>query len=126
VRGRILAAQVVTVVGCHHRQAEVAAKRQELTVHLHLPVDAVGHQLHIQILRAKDLAIAVERLRRFPHVLAEDMPIHLTLETSRQTDQARRMLGQEVLIDAGPIVKAFEVRFADQARQVLITLIVGG
>ena len=41
VRGCILAAQVVTVVGCHHRQAEITAKRQELTVRLQLPVDAV-------------------------------------------------------------------------------------
>jgi hypothetical protein len=86
----------------------------------------MGHQLDVQIVWAKDLAVAIERLCRFPHVLAEDMPIHLALEASRQTDQPCRVLGQEILIDAGPIVKAFEVRFADQARQVLIAFIIGG
>jgi len=60
-------------------------------------------------------------------VTAADTAIEeLIRDRVRRRFPSHGVLGEEFLIDTRPIVKPFEMGFADEACQVLIALIIGG
>ena len=117
----VLLLGVMAVVGGGQRQAERAGQADELGVDLFLRRQAVVHELDVEALGTEDLGVLAGRLeRRLVHAAGQaDRP----LRRFRQPDRAirpLRVLGQEVLIDAGPVIEALDIGLGQQDGQVAV------
>ena len=126
MRRGVLLAQVVAVIGGNDRQPEVLAELQEFGVGPALSVHPVIHELQVHVVGPQDLAVAVDGVARLFQVAVQDVSVHLSLETARKADQPLRVFRQEFLVDARPVVEAFQERLAQQPREILVAGEVSG
>ena len=69
---------------------------------------------------AEDVAVLARRGERAVALPRDELHTELGGQAPRQTDDPLRVLGQELLVDAGPVVEALEVGGRDEAQQVPI------
>ena len=119
VRLVVVLAQVVHVVGAHHRQAEVAGDAGQAAVHDLLLVEALVLQLEEEVVGAEDVAVRRRRGAGLLQPILVDAFGDLALETARQADEALAVLREQVLVDARLVVEAFRVAGRDQLDQVV-------
>ncbi len=101
--------QVVHVVGRDERQLELAGERHDAAIDDLLLLDALVLHLEEEVVLAEDVAQPRRRLERRPRLLHFERARHLALEAAAQADEALRMLRQQFLVDAGPVVEPFGV-----------------
>ena len=123
VRLVVVLAQVVHVVGAHHRQAEVAGDAGQAAVDDLLLVEPLVLQLEEEVVGAEDVAIGGRGGARLLEPILVDALGDLALETARQPDQALAVLREQVLVDARLVVEAFGVARRDQLDQVVEPLV---
>jgi hypothetical protein len=123
VRLVVVLAQVVHVVGAHHRQAEIAGDAGQAAIDDLLFVEALVLQLEEEVVGAEDVAIRRRRGARLLQAILVDALGDLAFETARQADQALAVLREQVLVDARLVVEAFRVAGRDQLDQVVEALV---
>ena len=101
--------QVVHVVGRNERQLEIARERDDAAIDDLLLLDALVLHLEEEVVLAENVAQPRGRLERGTRLLHLERARDLALETAAQADQAGRMLGQQFLVDARPVVEPFGV-----------------
>ena len=101
--------QVVHVVRRNQRQLEIARERDDAAIDDLLLLDALVLHLEEEVVLAEDVAESRRRLERGTRLLHLERARDLALETAAQADEAGRMLGQQFLVDAGPVVEPFGV-----------------
>ena len=126
MRLRVVAVHVVEVVGRAQAQAEFFAEARQNTVDLGLPVDAMALHLEQEAVLAEDVAVRGHRLARAVDVTVDDPARSLTLQAAGQGDQSGRMLGQDLLVDAGLVVHPLHLTDGAQAHEVEVAVVVGG
>jgi hypothetical protein len=72
---------------------------------------------------AENVAQTCRGLERRPGLLDLQRARHFAFETTAQTDQPFCMLGEQFLIDARAVVKAFRISRRDQLDQVLVAFV---
>jgi len=124
VPDRIVLVGVVRVVGRDPLDAHLGADLHQLVVQRRLHVDAVVLELEIETV-AEHLAV----LRRLP-ARQREVPRHdrlgdLRRQTTREADQPLRVLGEQLMVGAGPVVEAFEPRPRRDLHEVVVAAVVG-
>ncbi len=114
--------QVVDVVRAHERQVEVAGNRRQADVDDALVVDALVLHFEEEIAVPEDVAIGRRRLHGLGVLLGADPGRDLALEAAAEADEAGRVGGQEVLVDARLVVEALGVSRGHELDEVVIAL----
>ena len=115
--------QVVDVVGRDQRQVQLAGEREQALVDDLLLLDALVLHLEEEVARAEDVAQAGGRLERRLRLLDLQRARHFAFQAAAQADQALRVLREQLLVDARPVVEAFGVAGRRQLDQVLPPLV---
>jgi hypothetical protein len=123
VRERVVAAQVVAVVGRHRGGAGLRGQPQEVRNDRGLLGKAVVHQLDVEIALAEDRLVLEERPLGRGEVSARQGAGYLPLEAPGQADEPLRMLGQEGLVHARAVIEARQIGLGDQPDQVSVALL---
>ena len=122
---RVVAVNVVQVVGGAQPQPEVLAQRGQRGVDLLLLVDAVALDLEQESVLAEDVAVGRDRLLGSLEVVVRDPARDLSLEAARQRNQPFRVLGQDLLVDARLVVHALHLPDGAEAHEVDVALVIG-
>ena len=122
----VVAVDVVQVVRRAKAQPELLPKASERVVDLDLAIDAVALHFEQEAIRAEDVSIRRDRLARPVDVAVHDPARGLTLEAARKRDQPLRVLGQDLLVDAGLVVHALHLADRAEPHQVEVAGVVGG
>ena len=126
VRPRVLLLDVVDVVGGHALEPELLRPGNELAIDLGLLRDAVVLELEIEVSRPEGLLEEIDRVPGALQVVLQDGLGDLAGEASAEADEPLSMGGQQLLVDAGLVVVALEMRRGDQLDQVLVADLVPG
>ena len=118
MRLRVLALRVVQVVRGDDRQAGPTGELDELGQDLALLGQPVILELDEEVPGAEDVPVRRGHLVGLGCLTAEQQLRDLGREAPREPDQALAVLGQELLVDPGPVVEALEVRVGDQLEEV--------
>ena len=81
--------------------------------------------LEQKVVLAEDVAIRCDRLPRAVDVAVDDLAGRLALETTRKGDQALRVLGQDLLVDARLVVHPLHLADGAKPHQVEVALVAG-
>ena len=112
--------EVVDVVGAHEGQTEVPGDRLQPDVDGSLFLDALILHLEKEVARPENVPERGRRLARLAGLFDAQAGGDLTLQTAAQTDQSRRMLGQQLFVDTWLVVEPFRVAGRHQLDQVVI------
>ena len=118
--GRVLAVEIVAVVGGYQGNARLPCQRLEAGEHHALLRQAMVHDFH------KVIALAEKRLHlkrilfRVLRAALQQQLGQIAAEARRQTDQPLGMLPEQVIVDARLVVKALRKPRADELDQVVI------
>ena len=115
--------QVVHVVGRNQRQLEIARERDDAAIDDLLLLDALVLHLEEEVVLAENVAQPRRRLECGARLLHFERARDLALEAAAQADQSGRMLGQQFLVDARPVVEPFGVAGGHQLDQVLVAFV---
>ena len=124
VRAGVFAAQVVGVVGGDERNARIHGKAVDLRSQPLVLLEAVILNFEEEVLFAEDVAIGVGEAARVFVFVGEDGFVEVAAQARREADEAFRMGGQQIFIDARLVVKAFEKRRGNQLDEVLVAFLV--
>ena len=82
----------------------------------------VMHQLQV-VAVAEDVSIPTGSLPSLGQVAArsQNIPCQLARQTPGENDDPLRVLGQQIAVDARPIVETLEVRFRGELQQISVT-----
>ena len=119
--GRILAAQIVGVVGHHQGQAGFPGQAQQQRVDPPLLRDAVVLQLQVKALRAEDPAVFQRGLLRAVVIAGAQSAGDRPGQAGRKGNEALGMAPEQVHVDAGFSVEALEKAHRDQIAQIAVT-----
>ena len=122
VRLVLIAPDVVQVVGDDEVQAHLPPERDQLGVQGALLGQPVVLQLKEEALAAEDLLVDAGRLAGQVPVVHFESLGDLAAQAGRRADQALRVAGQMLVVDAGLVVVALEVSVGDQPAEVLVAL----
>ncbi len=126
MRLRVVAMHVVEVVGRAQAKPELLAEAGQRLVHRLLAVDAVALHLEQKTILAKDVAIGGHRFARAIEVSVGDPAGRLTLQAARKSDETVRVLGQDLLVDAGLVVHPLHLPNGAELHQVEVAVVVSG
>ncbi len=124
VRARVFAAQIMRVVGGDERNAgfdrqAVDLRRQPLVL-----LEAVILNFEEEVLLAEDVAIGIGQAAGVVVFIVEDGFVEVAAQARREADEAFRMRGEQILIDARLVVKTFEIGRRNQLDEVPVALLV--
>ena len=102
---------------------ELARERDDAAIDDLLLLDALVLHLEEEVVRAEDVAQPRRRFERRPRLLHLERARDLALEAAAQADEALRVLGQQLLVDARPVVEPFGVAGRHQLDQVLVAFV---
>ena len=102
---------------------EIARERHDPAVDDLLLLDALVLHLEEEVVRAEDVAQPRRRLERRPRLLDLERAGDFAFEAAAQADQPFRVLRQQFLVDARPVVEPFGVAGRHQLDQVLVALV---
>jgi hypothetical protein len=120
----LAALRVVGVVGGHQRDAQVPGQADQERVDRSLLGETVLLQLDIEGPRAEQVP---ERCRRLPglgFLTGHQHPADLAGQAPREADQPLRPLGEQLPVDARPVVEALQVGVGDQPEEVPVARLV--
>src|SRR5204863_9681475 len=120
----IAAPEEVNVVGRDQTEPEFAGEFWQMRSALRLLGHSVSVQLDEKIARPENVAIFRGQILRFFNVAGLKSAVDLTGETTAQADQTIRMRGQQILVDARPIIKTVQMRRRNQLYQIVIACLV--
>ena len=124
VRAGIFTAQVMRVVGGDERNASFYGKTIDLGREALVLFQAVVLNLEEEILLAEDVAISVRQAAGVFVFIVEDGFVKIAAQACREADQAFRMGGEQVLIDARLVVKAIKEGRRNHLDEVLVAFLV--
>ena len=124
VRIGILAAGVVPVVRGNQRQIEVSCQLHELPGNFLLPVHAVVLDFDVEVIRAKQIAIAERQFPRLLLVTIPERPRNLARRTTRKANETLVILLQQFVVCPRLVVEAFQLRLRRQLDEILVALVV--
>ena len=116
----VVGPRVVQIVRRHHRHADVARQLDLFGQDRPLIGEAVILHLDEVAVGSEDVAILPRGGQRARLLAGEQLDPDLGGQAARQADDALGMLGQELLVHAGPVVEALEVGLRDELQQVAI------
>src|SRR6185503_13590384 len=105
------------------RQLQFARERDDAAIDNLLLVDPLVLHLEEEVVLPKNVAQPRRGLERRTRLLHLERAGDLTLETAAQPDQSGRVLREQLLVDARPVVEPFGVAGRDQLDQVLVALV---
>ena len=112
---------VVAVVGGDHRDAHFAANAGDHRVQAGELLVAVV--LHLEVVMAiEDLPVPLRDTHRALAVTLLDAPVELSRGAAAEHRDARRVLLQQLAVDARLVVEALQVRLRDERDKVLVAL----
>ena len=120
----ILPVEEVDVVGGHKRQAELSGQSDDLRVDLLLRLETVILELEVEVALGEKRGVGPGGLLGLLVLAAGQEEVDLALETARQPDQPGGVPGQELLVDARPVVEALEISLGQELAQVPVALFV--
>ena len=122
LRGGVVAGQVVGVVRRHGRDAGLLREPEEVRQDLPLLREAVVHHLDEVAVLAEEVVVLQGRPLR-PAVVARPEPLgDLRVQASRERDEPRVVLLEELPVHPRLVVEAGQVRLRDEVRQVAVPL----
>ena len=121
VRGGVLGAEVVAVVGGDEGEAHLACERDQLPVHALLRRQAVVLDLDVEA-TVEDAGQLLGRAARPLRLPVGQVVGHLAAETARERDQPPAELAQQLLVDARLVVEALAIAGGDQLAEVAVAL----
>ena len=110
VRAGVFAAQIMRVVGGDERNAGFDRQAVDLRREALVLLEAVVLNFEEEILLAEDVAVGVGQAAGVFVFVVEDGFVEVAAQARREADEAFRMGGEQVLIDARLVVEAFEDR----------------
>ena len=122
----VLLHRVVEVVRRDERDAEGSGERDLFREHAALIGDAVILELHEEPVGTEDVAVAPRGLLGSAILPGEQQRRQLARQTSREADDAFRVLGEELLVHAGPVVEALEIGRGHELQEVAVPGLVLG
>ena len=111
---------VVQVIGGHERQGGVPGQAQELLVQAALFGEAVILELEEEVALPEDVAIGRRGAPCLGPVVGAEGARHFAVEARREPDQAFRVAGQALEVDARLVVVALEVSVGGQPAEVAV------
>jgi hypothetical protein len=108
------------------RRVELFGQFHQFGEHFFLVGQPVVHQFHKKVFFAENLPVLVQRLFGFFRPVGQQRSGHLPFQTPRQPHQPFGVLGQNLFVDAGFVVIAFQKRLGGQFHQVAVTRFVDG
>ena len=119
--GRVLAVEVVAVVGRHQRDARLPRQRLEPGKHRALLRQAMVHDFH-KVVALTEKRLHLKRIRfGFLCPALQKQLGQIAAQARREADQSLGMLLEQLVVDTGFVVKALGKPGADELDQVLIT-----
>ena len=123
VRLVIAVAQVVDVVGDHHREIELPRQRRQAVVDDLLLAQPLVLHLEEEVALAEDFRVLPGRRPRLLDLVLVDALGDLALQAAAEADQAGAVRLQQFLVDAGLVVEALRVAGGHQLDQVVVALV---
>ena len=123
MRRGILGFEVMTIVGRHQRDAEVAAEPHQRLVKGGLTVEVMALDFE-EVVVAELLLVPACGLTRPLFLAVGQGAQDFAGQAATQDDQPLMMFRQQLFIDARTIIKAFEVPSTDEFDQITIALII--
>ena len=120
----ILTAGVVPVVRGNQRQVEFPCQLHELPGNLLLPVHAVVLDFDVEVIRAKQIAVAERQFPRLLLVPIPERPRNLARRTTRKANETLVILLQQFVVRPRLVVEAFQLRLRRQLDEILVALVV--
>ncbi len=124
VRPRIALAHVVRIVGGNERNARLLRQPQQFRNHDLVLIQAVILNLEKEVLLSEHVGVAVGQTLGFLIAIGHDGLVDVAAQAGRHRDQALGVPGQQILVDPGFVVKAFEKRGGHQLQQIAIAILV--
>ena len=122
LRGRVLAVDVVGVVGGDQRDLEVGRELEQPVADPLLDGEVVVHQLEEVVVAAEDVLEVGGRLAGGVVVAVAQVHLHLARRATGGADQAGRVLGQQLAVHAGLLEEAVLPGAAGEPEQVVHAL----
>ena len=121
VRGRVLAPEVVGVVGADERDAGLLRDVDQSRVDAPLLLEPLVLQLEEKVALAEDVAQDGGLLQGRVEAVLEQPLGHGALEAGRERDQPLRVPGEQLLVHPGLVVEPLEIGERHELREVLVT-----
>ena len=118
--------QVVAIVRRHQRDSRIGRQPDQFAIGLFLLRDAVVLKLEIKVLVPEDVLVVKGRFLGIVVPPLEQKTGDLAGEACRHADKPFAVLSEQFLVDAGFVVKSFEVGLGNELNEVLISLFVPG
>jgi hypothetical protein len=119
---RVVMVQIVAIVRGDQRNPGFLGQPHDFRIHALVDFQVLILNLQEEIVLTKDVAQAVGVLARQIVLLFNNRLGHRAAQASRQCDEAFAVLGQQVIVDSGFVVEAFEKTRRNQLDQIVITL----
>ena len=120
LNARILAGQVVRVVGGHQSEIEFACQLVQAAVDFLLHRDTMILHFQIEVVTVKNFKELLAQLIRTVDIALSQRTRNRTRQTGRQADQPLAMLPQQIHINARLHIKAFGKTERDHMNQVAV------
>ena len=124
MRPVMLALEKMHIVRRDEAESKFPRQGRQSAIAFSLLGNAMIVQLDEEILCAENTAVFIDVSLRLRQIVGDERNVHIARQTTTQCDQAARVLPQQVLINARPVIKPIEVRNRDQLHEVAIPLLV--
>ncbi len=116
---RVLAHDVVAVVGRQQRDPQVLRQLEQVGAHPRLDAEAVVHQLEEVVVAPEDVLVVRRHLPRRGVVAVAQVDLDLAGRAARRTDEALAVLGQELAVRARLLEEAVAPRPRGEPEEVV-------
>ena len=123
---RVLAAQVMRVVGRHQRNIQFLFQFKERLVNPLFFLEALVLNLQVKVALAEDVLVLLGHAARLFVAPGQQLLAQFPGQAARQADQALRVLGQITLADARLAIKAVQRSLGGDPHQIPVALLVLG
>jgi hypothetical protein len=121
VRGGIVLAEVMGVVGRDRTNTHVAREIQERAAHFVLQRTMMMVQFQEKSI-LKNLPVRFDERTGAGHLILEQVLLHPAAQTARQDDQSAPMLGEQIEVDARLVVVAVDIGLRNELDQIAVAL----
>ena len=111
--------EIMAIIGGNQGNAGFTADLDQLRVDQGLLGDAIMLQLEVEIAPAEQLIVGLGQLDSPCAIVLHQGTGYFAAEAGREGDQSRRVLAQQVMVNARAVVKAINKPGRDQFHQVL-------
>ena len=126
VRLVVRAFQEMHVIRRHQLQAQLLPDPRQRRAAFEFRLDPVVVHFEEKILRPEDVAILPRETHRLRIIVRQERRVDLAFQTPAQPDQPRRVLRQQLLVDARLVIHPVEMRLRDQLHEIRVARVVLG